>query len=252
MSWDTKSYASASHPAYETQASQDHADISQIIPTTTQSIWDKEMLSSETLNDLHQLLSEQIDGHFTIEINSSPFNMHDLKTQAFKLENLSIANNHSKFSVILNVICKNKSQKKYPIQGKIVHHSLVPALNHTVKPGEIIQEEDIHFIAVPSKQINNQTIIDISELIGTAPKQNYLKINTAISKNDVYKPSIVFKGELVTISATTDDLVITTKGKALENGSLGQVIRLVNLKSNRTIHATITAPKHAEIQILAS
>jgi len=51
----------------------------------------------------------------------------------------------------------------------------------------------------------------------------------------------VRRGETVTLIYTTPGLRVTTRARAMTDGAVGDPVRLINLSSNRTIDAVVTA-----------
>ncbi len=52
-------------------------------------------------------------------------------------------------------------------------------------------------------------------------------------------PALIKKGAEVTIKASSERIQITTKGKALSSGGIGERIRVRNLRSNKVVEATV-------------
>lgn len=52
----------------------------------------------------------------------------------------------------------------------------------------------------------------------------------------------VRRGESVTLVFQAPGIALTTRARALEDGAVGQNVRLLNLSSNRTIDAIVTGP----------
>ena len=52
----------------------------------------------------------------------------------------------------------------------------------------------------------------------------------------------VRRGDAVTLAYQAPGLTLSTRARALEDGAIGQSVRLVNLTSNRTIDAIVTGP----------
>jgi flagella basal body P-ring formation protein FlgA len=50
------------------------------------------------------------------------------------------------------------------------------------------------------------------------------------------------RGEIVNLSYDTPGMSLSMRARALEDGAVGQGIRLVNMSSNRTIDAVVTGP----------
>jgi flagella basal body P-ring formation protein FlgA len=58
--------------------------------------------------------------------------------------------------------------------------------------------------------------------------------------SDFAPPNLVNRGEIVTIVYRKSGLLLTTRGKALENGAKDTAIPVVNLSSNRVLTAIVT------------
>lgn len=71
------------------------------------------------------------------------------------------------------------------------------------------------------------------------------RLTPAASNAPTYKPSsddlAVRRGETVTLIYTTPGLRLTTRARAMTDGAVGDPVRLINLSSNRTIDAIVTA-----------
>ena len=61
-------------------------------------------------------------------------------------------------------------------------------------------------------------------------------------------PPAVEKGDRVVIKAENNELLITASGKALEEGCVGDQIRVLNVSSGREIIATITTTDLVEVK----
>jgi len=61
------------------------------------------------------------------------------------------------------------------------------------------------------------------------------------------QPQVVTKGSLVTMVLQQKSMTLTAQGKALEAGSDGQVIRVVNTMSNRTVEAVVIGPNQVSV-----
>jgi hypothetical protein len=68
------------------------------------------------------------------------------------------------------------------------------------------------------------------------------------ANNESSGESVVRRGENVSLVFETPGIALATSARALEDGAIGDSVRLVNLTSNRTINATITGPGAARVQ----
>jgi flagella basal body P-ring formation protein FlgA len=88
--------------------------------------------------------------------------------------------------------------------------------------------------------------IAIEDVIGLAAKRS-LKSGQVIRASDLMKPELVARNETVTISYEAPGMVLSIRGKALDAGTKGDVISVLNTQSNRTIQATVTGPGRVNV-----
>ena len=71
-----------------------------------------------------------------------------------------------------------------------------------------------------------------------------------IQANSVQHPILVAKGSLVTNILKTPKMILTAQGKALDDGSDGDTVRISNSQSNNIIEAEVTGP--ARVAVIAT
>jgi flagellar basal body P-ring formation protein FlgA len=59
---------------------------------------------------------------------------------------------------------------------------------------------------------------------------------------------VIRRGEAVTLVYQAPGVTLTTRARALENGAVGQSVRLLNVTSNRNIEAIVTGPGAARAE----
>ncbi len=88
----------------------------------------------------------------------------------------------------------------------------------------------------------------MEDIIGLVCKQNLIQgsaFNPAILQTAV----LIHKGEQVRIQAISEMLNVSMEGIALNDGSLGDTIKVKNLSSKRIIEAQIQARKQVRVAI---
>src|SRR3546814_15228367 len=83
--------------------------------------------------------------------------------------------------------------------------------------------------------------MDAGDLVGMSPRRG-LAANTPIRIHDVERPIDVARGDTVVMPLQSGALMIPARGRALDQGSLGQVVRVLNVDSNRPVEAVVTGP----------
>jgi flagella basal body P-ring formation protein FlgA len=54
---------------------------------------------------------------------------------------------------------------------------------------------------------------------------------------------------MVTVSLKAGGISLTGSGRALEDGSHGETIQIMNLQSKRTLEASVIAPSHVSVEL---
>jgi flagella basal body P-ring formation protein FlgA len=121
----------------------------------------------------------------------------------------------------------------------------VVVISSAVSPGTLLTENNVHIVNMDKKRLRTSTFADINEVLGARIKRRVLPGRPVDPKNLCY----VCKGDRVVISAGTTNMQIKTSGEALEDGNMGETIRVKNTRSNKKIHARVTSTGRVEINI---
>ncbi|MGF1631437.1 MAG: flagellar basal body P-ring formation chaperone FlgA [Kiloniellaceae bacterium] len=129
-------------------------------------------------------------------------------------------------------------QARLSITGRAVELTEVPVLRRVVKPGEIIRERDIEWVSVQVNRLTRTTVLDSDTLVGMSPRRA-IRAQDVIRSTDLQTPVMVTKNSLVTIRLLTERMELTVQGRALEDGAEGDVVRVMNTKSNTVVNAVV-------------
>ncbi len=128
--------------------------------------------------------------------------------------------------------------KTTALYGYIIDVETIPVLKNRMRRGDIIRASDVDYIKVRTESIPHDVILDANDIIGSTPRTS---VNGAspIRAFDLQLPKIVKRGSKISMVYSNGRVHIETIGKALEDGSKGDVIRVANGASNKTIQAEI-------------
>ena len=124
------------------------------------------------------------------------------------------------------------------LSGRAVRMAEIPVLSRRVAPGEAIASEDIGWLRIRHDRSQRGIARDFESLVGKSPRRP-ISVDQPVRMGDLREPVIVAKKSLVVIRLTTDRMTLTAQGRALEDGSKGDGIRVMNTKSNTVINATV-------------
>jgi len=69
---------------------------------------------------------------------------------------------------------------------------------------------------------------------------------------DLVKPDLVQRDQAVTVVYQAPGLYLTTRGKALDNGTEGDVVNVLNLQSKRTVTGVVSGRGQVTIQAVTA
>jgi len=127
---------------------------------------------------------------------------------------------------------------KANISGRVVAMTEVPVLRRRVEPGEVIRDGDIEWSSTRADRLGRNIIVDAENLVGMSPRRP-IRPGDAVLASELRAPVVVAKNSLITIRLDTARLSLSAQGRALEPGASGDVIRVMNTKSNKIINAAV-------------
>ncbi|WP_297024148.1 flagellar basal body P-ring formation chaperone FlgA [Thalassospira sp.] len=188
------------------------------------------------------LVDHGIQRPFIVDLSSDNFQLH-LPVDAKALVDitaLEINSRTQRFVASVTTGAQTAQQRTYRISGKYYPLTSVPVLVEPVSRGSVIRADQVEYRDFRSERVPAGAIRDINDVIGkevTRPSNP----NEPLMFRDLSNPILVRRGALVIIRLVTANMALTARGKAMENGSLGDVIRVVNQSSNKTIQVEVVA-----------
>ncbi|MTJ82614.1 MAG: flagellar basal body P-ring formation protein FlgA [Telmatospirillum sp.] len=145
---------------------------------------------------------------------------------------------YKRFTVTVEAPVNSPSATRIRLAGRVFQTTEVPVLSHPVNRGDVITKQDITWNRVREDNVRRDVITDASQMIGYTPRQ-MLRPGQMVSTADIQKPLAVLRGALVTMVLKSGTMSLSTQGHAVEQGSVGDVIRVTNSHSNLTVEGRI-------------
>jgi flagella basal body P-ring formation protein FlgA len=128
----------------------------------------------------------------------------------------------------------------------VLHKVLVS--KELLKRGTVITPEMFSYAEMPAAGMENQIISD-TKLLKNMQLVRDLTPNTPLRSYDVKTAVLVKRGQEVQVTAGEGQgFSITMRAEALQDGGLGEQIRLKNVESGRSISGVITGPNAAKLR----
>lgn len=140
------------------------------------------------------------------------------------------------------IMVDGKALESMELSGKAVPIIRIPIAERTLASGQIITDKDVSIKSVREDILRNEIPARMEDLIGKEIKRT-VRAGQPLTKDDVRTKVMVPKGKTVTLSFTKKGILLSTQGKALENGGLGDTVRVMNLQSKTVVTGTVTGPE---------
>ena len=204
---------------------------------------DSLVISREEIEDriLSALIQNGADNSMVLELSNRQVKLYVPANAIAKLgvEDTTYDPRTGRFTAIVIAPANDPRAIRHRIAGRLHKMTEVPVLVRRIKGKEVISKNDIKWIRVRSDRLRRDTVKSSSELIGMAAKRG-LRPGLPLHTSVVQRPVLVSKGSLVTVSLQAPKMTLTTRGKALQNGSDGDTVQIVNIRSNKIIEAEVT------------
>lgn len=128
---------------------------------------------------------------------------------------------------------------KITLSGQVERIVSLPVLKTDLRNGDIINAHDLVWIEVPARDVSNDYLVREDDLAGMTPRR-ILAAGKPVKVNEVESPRMVERGGAVTIIFKNGAMTLTAPGRSLQDGAKGEVIRVVNAASARTIQGVVT------------
>jgi flagella basal body P-ring formation protein FlgA len=150
-----------------------------------------------------------------------------------------------RFSAILGLPVEGR-EKTLRVSGRAHRTVEVPVLTRNLRRDEVIGADDVDWRSMRVAALSAGVVTEPGGLVGQAA-QRALRAGEPVRARDLAEPSLVEKGQMVTMVLETPLMTLTAKGRALEDGPLGASVRIQNLRSNKTILGRVTADRQVSI-----
>lgn len=168
--------------------------------------------------------------------------------QPFTLHNTRLNARTGGFSTMIVVPTGKHSVTRMQVTGIAYAMVEVPVLNRRIKRGEIIERGDLSQVRLRRNILSRNAILESDVIVGKASRRT-LRPGVPLKNSDLRRPIVITKGSLVNIVIRTKNMILTAKGRAIQNGAMGDAVRVKNTRSKTIIDAIVVAPNRVFITI---
>ncbi len=205
---------------------------------------------SDIEEHLSLALAEKMPGaNLRVELANRAFEIHlptDVAAATLDVETITYSPRNGRFRAVLVTTRGSSRGARIEVIGRAFEMVEMPVLRQRMQRGEIISEDDVVWTELRVDRLPPTAITSTAELVGRTPRRT-LRPGTPIRAGDVRVPTMVKKGTVITMSYRTAAMVLTTPGRALDDGALGDTIRVLNSQTKIVVDATVSGNGHVSV-----
>jgi flagella basal body P-ring formation protein FlgA len=142
---------------------------------------------------------------------------------------------HGNFTAVVRAPANVRSAPRTTVKGRVVGIVEVPVLAYGIAVGQMVR---------------HGVVMAMDDIVGYAPRRA-IRPGQPIQSRDIERPIAVRKGETVTMSYVRGNLILAAIGRALENGGIGDTVRIQNIHTKRSVDALVTRPGEVAVTPIA-
>lgn len=209
------------------------------------SVVDRETIEAALKNSLSE---KGLNGHYNLVI---PYEMSQIilpEDQPAQLEvtNISYNPSYKRFEASVAAPSADNPIHRMIISGNVEHVVQIPVVNKPIRNGMVIGAQDIKMVDMRQDKVHETMLLSADDLIGMTARRVVVP-GEPIVRSEIIAPQIIARGETVTMTFQEGVVQLTALGRAMESGAKGDVIRVVNMDSSRSIQAIVTGKKAVQV-----
>jgi flagella basal body P-ring formation protein FlgA len=167
-----------------------------------------------------------------------------------KVIDLRLDGSQEQFSALV-AAADSPEAERTRITGRIYRTEAVPVPARQIAPGATIRADNITFHPMRRDRLAGDIARDLNLVVGKQARRG-LKEAAPIRLTDLATPVMIEKGAIVRMIYNGHGINLTALGHALEKGSAGDAIRVLNPQSKAVVQGTVTEINTVTVSLIAS
>ena len=152
-----------------------------------------------------------------------------------------------RFDVSFEIANDASVPTKLRFTGSAIETVEAAVLARGVERNEVIKSSDVVIERRPKAEVGNDAA-GRDNAVGMQARRQ-LRAGQALRVTDLAKPDLVTRDQNVTLIYESSGLYLTIRGKALEGGTEGDVVNVINLQSKRTVSGVVVGRGQVSVAI---
>lgn len=140
-------------------------------------------------------------------------------------------------AISVRIECATPKPWSIYVRAKVIAQRAVPVLTRPLARNATVSAADIRLVNMPVESVSNGIIFDPQQIIGMEVVRS-LDADSTIRINQLRAPTVVKRGQLVTLIAGAGGLEVKIQGKAMGDAVEGERVSVSNLSSGKKVEGT--------------
>ncbi|MBU1340928.1 MAG: flagellar basal body P-ring formation chaperone FlgA [Proteobacteria bacterium] len=220
--------------------------------TSPQRIYVKRLCQTILKQDVKKFVDTRLSQVFKQkEYQLASFNVRGLEPYPqgktlFRMESNDMIDKKGKLSLFLDVIIDGLKEDRLSVTGEVKVYENVLHAKRSFAKGETLGKADVF--------LEKNNIFDLGDnFIKTFEEIDKKILTSSVRKGECLKtsllaePPLIHKGDIVTLVAKNDNLMIVTSGISIEDGFENGVIKVENLTSGKLVRGIVKTKSKVEV-----
>ena len=141
----------------------------------------------------------------------------------------------------------NSPRTKLRFTGTAIEMFEAAVLTRNVDRGELLKTSDVIIERRPKAEIGGDAAAR-GQAVGMQMRRS-ARAGQSLKAADLGKPDLVQRDDNVTLIYESAGIYLTMRGKAVDNGTEGDTVTVLNLQSKRTVYGTVVGRDQVAIQV---
>ncbi len=164
----------------------------------------------------------------------------------FEFDSNKIINKNGKLICNIDVIIDGKKEDRLSISGLVELYENVLYTKRSFKKGETISIDDVDLKKKNIFELSENFIKAFHEINGKILKSGVRK-GVYLKTSLLTEPPMVQKGDIVTLVARNENLLIVTSAISMEDGFENELIKVENLNSGKLVRGIVKEKSKVEV-----
>ncbi|WP_024517963.1 flagellar basal body P-ring formation chaperone FlgA [Bradyrhizobium sp. Tv2a-2] len=152
-----------------------------------------------------------------------------------------------RFDVTFEIANGSSTPTQLRYTGTAIETVQAAVLTRDVERTELLKSSDIMIERRPRAEVGSDAAVR-DQAVGMQMRHG-MRAGRPLRVADLVRPDLVQRDQTVTVIYQTDGIYLTTRGKALDSGTEGDVVSVLNAQSKRTVTGVVSGRGQVTIQV---